>query len=118
MTFSLGTLVTMRALNTRTTSLSLTTNEGKSPSKRRNITAPLIAVSSAVLLAGCATTEQTAEVFRIDRAQGSSENISSLTAVINSNPQDPEGYNVRGSAYGRSGESKRAIEDFNRALQL
>jgi len=39
-----------------------------------------------------------AEFNNIDKAQGSSENISSLSAVIQRNPQDPEGYNVRGSA--------------------
>lgn len=69
-------------------------------------------------LSGCATSNQTDDVFRIDRAQGSQENIASLTSVINANPQDPEGYNVRGSAYGRAGDSRRAIEDFNKALQL
>ncbi len=69
-------------------------------------------------LSGCATSNQTDDVFRIDRAQGSQENIASLTSVINANPQDPEGYNVRGSAYGRAGDLRRAIEDFNKALQL
>ena len=70
-------------------------------------------------LSGCATSSpQTNDVFQLDRAQGSEGNIASLTSVINANPQDPEGYNVRGSAYGRAGDSKRAIADFERALQL
>ena len=38
--------------------------------------------------------------------------------MIASNPSDPEGYNVRGSAYGRAGEFRRALADFNQAIEL
>ena len=68
-------------------------------------------------LAGCQTSS-TNLLAPIDKAQGSSENISSLTAVIERNPRDPEGYNVRGSAYGRAGRYKEALRDFDTALQL
>jgi hypothetical protein len=43
----------------------------------------------------------------IDADQGSEENIASLTNVIRSNPTDPSAYNVRGSAFGRAGRTRR-----------
>src|SRR5690606_19229134 len=58
------------------------------------------------------------ELASIDKAQGSSENISSLSSVIQNNPRDPESYNVRGSAYGRGGQYQAALKDFNTAVQL
>ncbi len=76
-----------------------------------------LAVTSLMALAGCATTTSD-DTIRIDRAQGSEENISSLTSVINSNPSDPEAYNSRGSALGKAGRFKDAMNDFNRAIQL
>ncbi|MGO7425346.1 tetratricopeptide repeat protein, partial [Rhizobium ruizarguesonis] len=83
-------------------------------------TAFLTALALAAMfgLAGCDTTNTSDAVIRIDKAQGSEENIASLTAVINANPRDPEGYNVRGSAYGRAGQFRPALNDFNTALQI
>ena len=54
----------------------------------------------------------------IDRDQGSSENIGSLSDVISANANDPEAYNVRGSAYGRAGNYKAAMNDFDRAIEI
>jgi tetratricopeptide (TPR) repeat protein len=71
----------------------------------------------ALTVAGCQSSTTTA-LSTVDRAQGSSENISSLTSVIQSNPRDPEGYNVRGSAYGKAGRYKEAIRDFDQAISL
>ena len=68
-------------------------------------------------LTGCQT-GPTGELTTIEVAQGSSENISSLTAVIDRNPSDPEAYNVRGTAYGRGGRYNEALQDFDKALQL
>src|SRR5689334_13737176 len=79
---------------------------------------PMLAVLAAVGLAGCQTENTSDAVIRIDKAQGSEGNIASLTSVINANPRDPEGYNVRGSAYGRAGQFKAALNDFNTALQI
>jgi len=79
--------------------------------------AMLAAMISGVALAGCTTTP-TGELTTIEVAQGSDENISSLTAVIERNPSDPEAYNVRGSAYGRGGKYQEALRDFDKALQL
>ena len=76
------------------------------------------ALLSGLALAGCQTAGPTGEFNNIDKAQGSSENISSLSGVIQRNPQDPEGYNVRGSAYGRGGQYQAALKDFNQAIQL
>ena len=78
-----------------------------------------ILVSTALVcmaIAGCQSTNTA--LTTVDRAQGTSENISSLTQVIQSNPRDPEGYNVRGSAYGRAGRYKEAIRDFDQAIAL
>src|SRR5690606_37025130 len=76
-----------------------------------------LALAGVLTLAGCSTV-QTIDTIAVDRAQGSDENIASLSSVIQSSPQNPEGYNVRGSADGRAGEFKRAREEFNRAIQI
>src|SRR5690606_11159960 len=61
-------------------------------------------IAAALALAGCQTaTGPLGEVAGVDAAQGSSENIASLTAVIERSPNDPEAYNVRGTALGRGG---------------
>ena len=78
----------------------------------------MIAAASACLaVAGCQTSAPISAID-IDRTQGSEENIGSLTAVIRNNPSDPEPYNVRGAAYGRAGEFRKAMDDFNKAIQL
>ncbi|MFD2258829.1 GlcNAc transferase, partial [Chelativorans composti] len=55
-------------------------------------------------LAACSSTGGSAfnDLLPVDPAQASAENIASLTAVISRSPNDPEAYNVRGSAYGRA----------------
>jgi tetratricopeptide (TPR) repeat protein len=68
-------------------------------------------------LSACETTPGNG-LAPVDAAQGSSENIASLTAVINRAPQNPEGYNVRGTAYGRAGKYSQALDDFNTAIKL
>ena len=75
------------------------------------------ALMSGLVLASCQSIP-TGEFNNIDKAQGLSENIASLSAVIQRNPQDPEGYNVRGSAYGRAGQYQAALKDFDQAIQL
>ncbi len=82
------------------------------------VVASLITVASALVLSGCQTGDTSEDMIRVERAQGTEENIASLSSVIASNPSDPEGYNVRGSAYGRAGEFRRALSDFNQAIQL
>src|SRR5690606_34688988 len=79
-----------------------------------------LALFAALLLgAGCQTaTGPLGEVAAIDSAQGSSENISSLTAVINRSPNDAEAYNVRGAAYGRGGRYQEALKDFDTAIRI
>ena len=61
----------------------------------------LAAITAALLLSACQSANPI-QAINLNQAQGSSENISSLTAAINSNPQNPETYNVRGTAYGLS----------------
>ena len=57
--------------------------------------AAVAALASAMALAAC-TTGPSGEITSVDVAQGSDQNISSLTEVIQRNPTDPEAYNVRG----------------------
>ena len=84
--------------------------------------APAIAVAllaCVFLLAGCQSSSQTGGFGNsIDASAGSAVNIDSLTAVINQNPNDPNAYNVRGSAYGRAGQFKEAIADFDTAIKM
>jgi tetratricopeptide (TPR) repeat protein len=87
----------------------------KTPSQLLGIV--LLAGAMGMGLAACGTTDTT-DTIRINKEQGTEENISSLTTVISANPSDPEGYNTRGSAYGRAGQFSDALDDFNRALEL
>lgn len=91
----------------------LTAERGNSVN-RLVLTAALL---SGLALAGCQSTP-TGELGSIDQAQGSSENISSLSSVVDRNPRDPEAYNVRGSALGRGGKYQAALKDFDTAIQL
>ena len=77
----------------------------------------LFCCSSAPALTACDTVPS-GELNTVDVAQGSSQNISSLTAVIQRNPNDPEAYNVRGSAYGKGGRYREALNDFDKAIEL
>ena len=53
-----------------------------------------------LILSGCQSNNMGNSV-RIDPNQASEANIASLTAVVDKNPNSPEAYNVRGSAYGK-----------------
>src|SRR5690606_28578155 len=68
----------------------------------------VMSAALSVGLAACGTTDTT-DTIRINKAQGAEENIASLTSVIKANPSDPEGYNTRGSAYGRAGQFGDAL---------
>lgn len=88
-----------------------------SSSKFRQALLGCVLISTLALVA-CETTTTSSDVIRIDREQGSEQNIASLTSVITANPNDPEGYNVRGSAYGKAGQFNSALEDFNKAISI
>src|SRR4051812_19013820 len=85
--------------------------------KRQRFGKAVLAFAPLLLLAAC-TTAQLGEMANIQSAQGSNQNISSLTSVIANNPRDPESYNVRGSAYGRAGQYREALRDFDQAIAL
>ncbi|KAE8236083.1 hypothetical protein A4X03_0g9560, partial [Tilletia caries] len=95
---------------------------------RKHGLASAMVLLAAMTLAGCATTTETTDVIRLDRAQGSQENIASLTAVIQSNPRDPEGYNInpqffqayanRALVYRNMGKPVEAAADYNAALKI
>ena len=83
------------------------------------LTVATLVALAALSLAGCQTaTGPLVEVSEAEAAQASTENISSLSAVIQRSPNDPEGYNVRGSAYGRGGRYQDALKDFETAVRL
>src|SRR6185295_7339188 len=73
-------------------------------------------VASSLMLAACS---QTASTTRATEDEvGSQVNISSLSAVVSQNPSDANGYNVRGTAYGKAGKYKEALGDFETAIRL
>lgn len=74
---------------------------------------------SATFLTGCLSRRDADfDVTAVNPAAGSETNISSLTAAIEQNPNDPNGYNYRGSAYGQAGALREALADFTRAIEL
>src|SRR5688500_12169107 len=75
------------------------------------------AAALAASLAACETPLAGLQVA-VDPETASEANIESLTAVIARDPNNPEGYNVRGAAYGRAGRYRDAIADFDRAIEL
>ncbi|MCX5580135.1 tetratricopeptide repeat protein [Kaistia terrae] len=76
------------------------------------------AMLGTLALAGCQTASNTHDFDNVDRAMGSEANISSLSSVVNQNPSDASGYNVRGTALGRAGRYDQALADFNRAIEI
>ena len=79
---------------------------------------------AAMALSGCGTimnggagTSQTSE-SEDNQFAASPANISSLSAVIQRNPSDPQAYNMRGSVFGQSGRNDEALADFNKAISL
>lgn len=75
---------------------------------------------AAAFLSACQTSGRTGILNNAasDTPVGSSVNIDSLTDVVNSNPADPSGYNVRGIAYAEAGRTRDALNDFGRAIEL
>lgn len=78
----------------------------------------LAAMLGALALAGCQTASNVHDFDTVDRAMGSEANISSLSSVVDRNPSDASGYNVRGTALGRAGRYDQALADFNRAIEI
>src|SRR4051812_40740730 len=79
--------------------------------------APLLAAS---ILAGCASSSLTTNTPESEESQfaASPANISSLTSVVQRNPNDPQAVNMRGSVFGQSGRADEALADFNKAISL
>jgi Flp pilus assembly protein TadD len=73
-----------------------------------------------VALAGCNTVGSTGGVAVVEEQtkEASGANISSLSEVIQRNPNDPAAYNTRGAAYARLARYSDAINDFNKAVQV
>ena len=76
-----------------------------------------LALITCLLVMGCQSSP-VEKAVKLDPVQGTEANIASLTQVVNKNPNSAEAYNVRGTAYGRAGQNRAALEDFTRALQL
>src|SRR5215203_3600804 len=76
-----------------------------------------------VALAGCDTVGSVTRsagvaVVEEETKEASGANISSLSEVIQRNPNDPAAYNTRGAAYARLARYSDAINDFNKAVQV
>src|SRR5690606_30053133 len=77
--------------------------------------------ASFAALAACGTagpSSSLSDLVGVETAQGSAENIASLSAVIQRSPSDPNAYNVRGAAFGRAGRYHEALKDFDQAIAL
>ena len=90
------------------------------PSIRRF--APLSLTLVALGLSACSTVgsgpAQRIAVVEEDTQGTSTVNISSLSDVIQRNPNDPAAYNTRGAAYARVGNYSSAMSDIGKAVQL
>jgi tetratricopeptide (TPR) repeat protein len=69
-------------------------------------------------LAGCGTIGAGIGTEDDDLRAAGPTNIASLSDVVARNPNDPQAYNMRGSVFGRAGQYKEAVADFDRAIQL
>lgn len=74
----------------------------------------------ALVLAGCQTAEVPSQLAVKQKlaAADQKNNIASLSEVIKTNPNDANALNLRGAAYGQSGEYERALADFNAAIAI
>jgi len=82
---------------------------------------PALAVSLFAVLAlvGCATLGNPSASEKDDALYATSQyNLSSLSEVVEKHPDDPQAYNMRGSAYGEAGRNEQALADFNKAISL
>ncbi len=85
---------------------------------RHTLVATCIVVMGGLALAGCQSSRGAFGPATINASAGSQVNIASLTQVVKQNPNDPGAYNVRGTAYGKAGDLKSAIADFDTAIKL
>jgi len=93
----------------------------KPPFSKSRSRGGLGALALAAALAGCSTTALTpSAVPESEEAlyATSPANIASLTDVVQRNPNDPQAYNMRGSALGQAGQSEEALADFNKAIAI
>jgi tetratricopeptide (TPR) repeat protein len=80
-----------------------------------------LSATTALALAGCETVGGVGgspSRGDIEDSQTASTDIASLSDVVEKNRNDSEAWNMRGSAYARSGQYDLAIKDFNQALTL
>lgn len=74
-----------------------------------------------VALAACETsgsTDQRAADQLNNPAVDQKNNIASISAVLAKNPRDANALNLRGTAFGQSGEYEKALLDFSTAIQI
>ena len=79
------------------------------------------AVMAAIGLTGCETVGTMGSAGQrgdVEDSQTASTDIASLSDVVTKNPGDAEAYNMRGSAYARSGQYEAAAKDFDQALRI
>jgi tetratricopeptide (TPR) repeat protein len=75
-------------------------------------------IAASLALAGCSTMLDHGGLAPEATYSASPANIASLTDVIQSQPNDPQAYNMRGTVLASSGRRKEALIDFNKAIQL
>jgi Flp pilus assembly protein TadD len=75
-------------------------------------------LAAALALASCASVMEHGAIAPEATYSASPANIASLTEVIQSQPNDPQAYNMRGTVLASSGRRKEALIDFNKAIAL
>src|SRR5580700_4752486 len=87
---------------------------------RSKIPALVVSAFAASLLGGCSTLGTPTVSGKDEEAlyTPAQSNLASLSEVVQQHPNDPQAYNMRGSAYGAAGMNAEALADFNKAISL
>src|SRR5271156_6865412 len=94
-------------------------NERQTRRLSRRIGMLALPLLGALALAGCESFSGLSSAEKDDTALTPSQsNLTSLSAVVEKHPDDPQAYNVRGSVLAEAGQTEQALADFNKAISL
>src|SRR5271156_1528434 len=94
-------------------------NERQTRRLSRRIGMLALPLLGALALAACASFSGLSSSEKDDTALTPSQsNLTSLSAVVEKHPDDPQAYNVRGSVLAEAGQTEQALADFNKAISL
>src|SRR5208282_4482842 len=84
------------------------------------IPALIVSAFAVPVLAGCSTLGTPTVSGKNEEVlyTPAQSNLASLSEVVQQHPNDPQAYNMRGSAYGAADMNTEALADFNKAISL